>query len=176
MTRTPAIQLLFIAILGIALTACGLESESNLQAYVAQTKARQKVSIPALPKPVVFEIFTYEQASLRDPFVPSKVLDAAQRRGNDNGLRPDLDRQRDPLEEFKLGSLKMMGSLEKNGQRWALILAADGTLHRATKGSHMGQNNGQIVSISESQLELREILPDGLGSWVEKSTTLSTKE
>ena len=70
----------------------------------------------------------------------------------------------------------MMGSIEKEGVRWALILTADGTLHRTTVGRYMGQNNGQIMKISESQLELREIVPDGLGSWVEKFTTLSTQE
>lgn len=176
MTRAPTPRLLLITLLGATLSACGLESESNLQSYVVQTKARQKVSIPPLPKPETFEIFTYQQASLRDPFVPSEVIAAAQRRTDDGGLRPDLERKRDPLEEFKLGSLKMMGSLEKEGQRWALIRTADGTLHRTTKGHYIGQSNGQIVSIGESQIELREIVPDGLGSWIEKFTTLSTQE
>ena len=76
---------------GTALSACGLETETNLQAYVADTKARQKVSIPPLPKPETFEVFTYEQSDLRDPFVPSQVIEAAMRRDEGGGLRPDLD-------------------------------------------------------------------------------------
>jgi len=80
------------------------------------------------------------------------------------------------LEQYAVGSLKMMGSLEQNGRRWALIRASDGTLHRITAGRHLGKNNGEIVSITESQLELKEIVPDGLGGWIERMTTLAVGE
>ena len=69
-----------------------------------------------------------------------------------------------------------MGTLEKEGTRWALIRTADGTLHRTSKGHHVGDNNGEIIAISENQIQLREIVPDGLGGWVERFTTLSTDE
>jgi type IV pilus assembly protein PilP len=93
-----------------------------------------------------------------------------------NGLKPDMKRQRDVLEQYAIGSLKMMGSLEKNGNRWALIRASDGTLYRITSGRHIGKNNGKVVSITESQLELKEIVPDGLGGWIERMTTLAVSE
>lgn len=169
------IRSLLLATLAIALVGCGLEAGSDLQGYVVQVKARQKSNIPPLPEPKEFEIFTYDQASLHDPFIPSKVIEAAEQSA-DNGLRPDLERERDPLEKFKLGSLRMMGSLEKNGRHWALVGSPDGTLHRTTKGHYMGENNGEIITISETQIKLREIVADGLGGWVEKFTTLSTAQ
>lgn len=169
------IRLLLLTPLLIALVGCGLEAKSDLKSYVLQVKARQKPKIPPLPEPEEFEIFTYDKASLDDPFIPSQVIVAAEQRTG-NGLQPNLERERDLLEQFKLGSLRMMGSLERNGQRWALVRTAEGSLHRTSKGHYMGENNGEIIAISETQIELREIVADGLGSWVEKFTTLSTAQ
>lgn len=157
------------------LTACGDEPVEDLQSYVAGVKARQKIRIPPLPKPQEFEVFAYSDATLRDPFVPTAVIQAA-KNADDNGLRPNMSRDRDVLEQYALGSLKMMGSLEKNGQRWALIRAADGTLYRTIVGRHLGQNNGEIIGITESTLELREIVADGLGGWIERRSTLAVTE
>jgi len=157
----------------VGLTACGGEENIDLETYVSEVKARQKSRIPPLPKPQTFEVFTYNDAVLRDPFVPTVELVAAE---SDNGLKPDMDRERDVLEQYAVASLKMMGILEKNGRRWALVRASDGTLHRTSTGRHLGKNNGEIVSITENQLELKEIVPDGLGGWIERMTTLAVGE
>jgi len=155
------------------LTACGGEENVDLQTYVNEVKTRQKSNIPPLPKPQTFEVFTYNDTTLRNPFAATVEIQAAE---SNNGLKPDMARDRDVLEQYAVGSLKMMGSLEKNGRRWALIRASDGTLHRITAGRHLGKNNGEIVSITESELELKEIVPDGLGGWIERMTTLAISE
>lgn len=157
----------------VGLTACGGEENVDLQTYVNEIKARQKSRIPPLPKPQTFEVFTYNDTTLRNPFIATIEIQTAE---SNNGLKPDMSRDRDILEQYSIGSLKMMGSLEKNGRRWALIRASDGTLHRITAGRHLGKNNGEIVSITESQLELKEIVPDGLGGWIERMTTLAISE
>jgi type IV pilus assembly protein PilP len=169
--RIVAITLL--AFLSIGLSACGGDENVDLQTFVSEVKARQKGRIPPLPKPKVFEVFTYNDAVLRNPFVATIEIQAAP---TNDGLKPDMSRQRDVLEQYAIGSLKMMGSLEKNGNRWALIRASDGTLYRITAGRHIGKNNGKVVSITESQLELKEIVPDGLGGWIERITTLAVSE
>lgn len=157
----------------VGLTACGGEENVELKSYVNEVKARQKGHIPPLPKPIAFEVFTYDDSNLRNPFVPTVELQAAE---SNNGLKPNMNRERDVLEQYALGSLKMMGSLEKNNRRWALIRASDGTLYRITTGRHLGKNNGKVVSITETQLELKEIVPDGLGGWIERMTTLAVSE
>ncbi len=163
----------FALFLLVGLTACSGEENVDLQTYVSEVKARQKSRIPPLPKPQTFEVFTYNDAVLRDPFVPTAEILAIE---SDNGLKPDMARERDVLEQYTVSSLKMMGILEKNGRRWALLRASDGTLHRTKTGRHLGKNNGEIVSITESQLELKEIVPDGLGGWIERMTTLAIGE
>ena len=165
---------LFIVLITIGLVACGGAENADLRDYVSEIKSRDKGRIPPLPEPQTFEIYTYDEASLRDPFVSTQVIEAAN--NADSGLRPDHSRQKDVLEEYPLGSLKLMGSLEQSGKRWALLKAPDGTLHRTTKGRHMGHNNGEILKITENMLELKEIVPDGLGGWIERFSTLTTSE
>lgn len=166
---TVALALLLL----VGLTACSGEENVELQAYVNEIKAKQKGNIPPLPKPIVFEIFTYNDSTLRNPFVPTVELQAAE---SNNGLKPNMNRERDVLEQYALGSLKMMGTLERDNRRWALIRASDGTLYRITVGRHIGKNNGKVVSITETQLELKEIVPNGLGGWIERMTTLAASE
>ena len=164
----------FIALITIVLVACGGAENADLRDYVSEIKSRDKGRIPPLPEPQTFEIYAYDEASLRDPFISTQVIEAAN--NTDSGLRPDHSRQKDVLEEYPLGSLKMMGSLEQSGKRWALLKAPDGTLHRTTKGHHIGHNNGEILKITENMLELKEIVPDGLGGWIERHSTLTASE
>jgi len=170
----PLAQYIGIAILTVGLVACGDTPDADLRQFVADTKSKGKGRIPPLPEPQTFEIYTYDDESLRDPFIPAKIANAA--KDSNSKLRPDSNRVKEVLEEFALGSLKMMGSLEKSGKLWALLKAPDGTLHRATKGGHVGQNNGKIIKITESELELKEIVPDGLGGWIERFSTLTASE
>jgi type IV pilus assembly protein PilP len=169
----PVMQYIGIAVLTVGLVACSDTPDADLRKFISDTKAKGKSRIPPLPAPQKFEIYTYDDESLRDPFIPAKVVTAEV---DDNGIRPDADRVKEVLEEFALGSLKMMGSLEKSGKLWALLKAPDGTLHRTTKGRHVGQNNGRIIKITETELELKEIVPDGLGGWIERFSTLATSE
>lgn len=174
LTLQPNKGIIILALfLLVGLTACGGGENVELQTYVAEVKAKQKGHIPPLPKPKVFEVFTYDDSTLRNPFVPTVELQAAE---SNNGLKPNMSREREVLEQYALGSLKMMGSMEKNNRRWALIRASDGTLYRITTGRHLGKNNGKVISITETQLELKEIVPDGLGGWIERMTTLAVSE
>lgn len=158
----------------VALVGCAEKGTDDLKAYVQAVEQRQKGSIPPLPELREYETFTYDDSSLRDPFEPPEKADIKAR--PNTGLQPDLKRQREVLEQYSLGSLRMVGSIEKDGRRWALVIAPDGTLHRAAAGQHMGQDNGKIIRITESEVELKEIVPDGLGGWIERRTTLTVSE
>ena len=161
------------AFIVVGLSACGDESTTDLGKYVQEVKARQKSRIPPLPKPQEFRIFAYNDSTIRNPFEATVEVQALD---TNNGLKPDMARNREVLEQYALGSLKMMGSLEKNGKLWALVRASDGTLYRTTTGKHLGKNNGRISKITETQIELKEIVPDGLGGWIERTSTLAASE
>lgn len=63
-----------------------------------------------------------------------------------------MNRRREPLEEFPLDTLRMVGILERNQERWGLVQTRDGTVHRLKVGNYIGQNYGKIVAISEQEI------------------------
>jgi type IV pilus assembly protein PilP len=92
-------------------------------------------------------------------------------------VEPDLDRPKEVLENFGLTELQMVGTLTSTGGNlFALIEDADGGIHRVRTGNYMGSNYGRIIGISETRVELLEIVPNGQGGWVERPRSLSLEE
>ncbi|MGV2481579.1 UNVERIFIED_CONTAM: pilus assembly protein PilP, partial [Salmonella enterica subsp. enterica serovar Weltevreden] len=85
---------------------------------------------------------------------------------------PDLSRNKEPLEEFPIDALRMVGTIDTKGVTYALVKAPDGVVHRVTRNDHLGQNYGRIVGISESEVSLVELVPDGFGGWLERAATI----
>jgi len=157
----------------IALSACGGEQVGDLQNYVKQVKARQKPQVEPLPEPVIYESYAYVKERLRDPFTPKRKIVSDEGRKK---LKLQCRPPRDVLENFPLDTLKMVGILEQKGHRWALIRGKDGTLYRTKKGQCMGQDDGKIVNITESEITLEETVADGLGGLIKRKTVLSASE
>ncbi len=141
----------------------------ELEEYVAEVKARKSVAIEPIPQIKQFEAFVYLPADRRDPFVQLEPRNDRV----DSGLRPDMRRNREPLEEFPVDSLRMLGMVTAQDHRYALIKAPDGVVHRVALGDHLGQNFGEVVRITESEVGLKEIVPDGFGGWVERPAKLA---
>ena len=82
-------------------------------------------------------------------------------------LEPDAGRSREPLEDFPLDALKLVGTMSLDWQNWALINAPDGQIYRVVVGSYLGQNTGKIIEINEStgSLEIEERLQGASGRW-----------
>jgi len=160
----------------LLLGACSQQPHSDLVDYVQKIKARPGGKIEPLPEIKPYETFVYDDSNLRDPFVPfTETIQEAT--PVDNGLRPDSNRKREALEEFPLDSLKYVGTLEKKGQVWALIEAPDKTVYRVQVGNHMGTNYGEIIEITETEIKLKEIIPNGAtGGWVDRIATISLSE
>jgi type IV pilus assembly protein PilP len=146
---------------------------------VRATKSQQKSSIEPLPEFQPYESFAYQANDLRDPFTApsfSHAQPSAQTASSNNGIKPDFARPTEPLEEFPLDSLRMVGTLEQHENHWALINDTDGTIHRVQPGNFAGQNHGKITRITEYEVELTEIVPDGIGGWMERQASIAISE
>lgn len=155
-----------IAVGTAGFAACGNDT-SDLQGYIDRIKAREGGRVEPLPEVRPAPTFTYEAGERRSPFMP----DEQQTRVSDNPDAvdgPDPDRPREFLEQFSLDTLRMVGTLNIDGTRYGLVQTSDGLVNRVTVGNHMGQNYGRITNISESEIELVEIVPDGLGGFIER--------
>ena len=170
---------LCIASLSGMLVSCASDPTSDLEEYVRVTKSQQKSSIEPLPEFKPYESFAYQASDLRDPFTPptfSHAQPSSRMASTNNGIKPDFERPAEPLEEFPLDSLRMVGTLEQHENHWALINDTDGTIHRVQPGNYAGQNHGKIIRITEYEVELTEIVPDGIGGWMERQASIAISE
>lgn len=163
--------LLFAA---VVLSACG-GGNADLSQYIDEVKSRPGRRIDPLPPVRPAPTFVYEAGSRRSPFVPETPQNLAA--ANPNAIDgPDLNRPREFLEQFPLDSLRMVGSLEINQTKAGLVQATDGLVHRVLIGNHLGQNYGRVTSISESEIEIAEIIPDGLGGFIQRPASIGLSD
>ncbi|MGB5256136.1 MAG: pilus assembly protein PilP [Woeseiaceae bacterium] len=163
-------NVLLVALSTVLLSACAGDMD-DLDQYINEIKARPGGRIEPLPEITPYEIFTYvaDAQGLRSPFVP----DTPQASGSTGGTRPDLDRSREYLESFPLDSLGMVGTLYIGETMYGLVRTSDGLIHRVVPGNYLGQNDGRITEISESEIALVEIISDGIGGYIERDAAVS---
>ncbi|HXF08641.1 MAG TPA: pilus assembly protein PilP [Candidatus Acidoferrales bacterium] len=160
-------------VLLMLLTGCSADT-SDLDAYFAEVKARKTTDIEAVPQMRPYERFVYLPDGRRSPFDNPET--EVPRQLPNNGLSPDLRRARQPLEEFPIDALRMLGMLSYGEKRWALVRTADGVIHRVAVGQYLGRNNGRVIAISEREIRLKEIVPDGLGGWMQRDAAIALSE
>lgn len=157
---------------GMVLGACG-GGMDDLDQYINEIKARPGGRIEPLPEITPYEVFSYQAdiEGIRSPFVPDSPQVAAG--PADGGTRPDPDRSREFLEGFPLDTLRMVGTLDLGGTNFGLVQTSDGLIHRVIPGNYMGQNDGRIVAIRDSEIELVEIISDGIGGYLERDAAVA---
>jgi type IV pilus assembly protein PilP len=162
------------AIAGTALLgACGGEEQSELRQELAAMTKDLRGRVDPLPQVKTFEPVPYKGESMVDPFVPGRIVvtQASAGGGSGGGVQPDVNRPKEPLESFPMESILMVGTLSQNREMYALVKAGT-NLFRVKKGNYMGQNFGVVTGIDEGQINVKEVVQDSGGDWVERSTSL----
>lgn len=175
--KASIIRILLPAILaaGLGLTGCSSDMD-DLDQYINDVKARPGGRIEPLPEITPYEVFAYiaDTEGFRSPFVPDVPQAASS--GPGGGARPDLNRSREFLEQFPLDTLQMVGTLEMGDATYGLVQTQDGLIHRVVPGNYMGQNDGRIVAITQSEIEVVEIISDGIGGYLEREAAVSLSD
>ena len=170
-------RVLTLALMGlvcsVTLAACGSAKLAELEAYRDRIKARPAGAIEPLPAFRPPTTFLYEPQDRRDPFVMDRESEEVAVRRQPSGLAPDPSRRKEELEQYPLDALRMVGTLRQDDAMWALLKTKDGRLHRVGVGNYLGKNNGQITLISEDEVQLTEIVPDGAGDWRERQSSIA---
>ena len=159
-----------VAMFGIA--ACS--DSDDLDQYINEIKARPGGRIEPLPEITPYEVFTYQAdvQGFRSPFMP----DIPQAAGPGTGVRPVDDRPREFLEAYSLDTLRMVGTLELGANDYGLVQTPDGLIHRVVPGNYLGQNDGRITDITDSKIEIVEIISDGIGGYIERDAAISLND
>ena len=157
---------------GFVLTGCleGQQGYRDLDAYMAEVKARPVGNIEPLPQFRPYEAFTYQASAMRSPFKqPVKVaLNSDQLNSN---IKPDANRVKQYLEKFEMDSFRLVGSISNDEGFWGLVRGSDG-VHRVKVGDYIGRNHGRITYIDDQELRVTEIVPAGPKYWIERPRVL----
>ena len=168
-------RLLLPALL-VVMSGCTGNME-DLTAYTDQIRARPAGKIEPIPEFIPYLNFEYTASEERDPF---REVSFRQQRlvaaSTSNGVQPDTDRPKELLEDYPLDTLRMKGTLLVSGELWGLVRAPDSTIHRVKEGQHIGQNFGKIALVTDEKIDLNEIVPDGLGGYIERSASIALSE
>lgn len=157
------------------LAGCAGDGMDDLRDFVKNAHADRKPKIEPLPEVKPYEAYAYAAADLPNPFSTGNLRPQTAH-GKASGPRPDMNRRKEPLEDFPLDGLKMVGTLSRGKQSWAVIQAPDGTVHRVQRGNFMGHNFGRITRISDDRVDLVELHQGPLGDWQEREAVLSIQE
>lgn len=166
-----------LVLLSAGLHACGGDDVSEIEEWMKQARESAPVDQTQIPPPKAFRPFRYTGDTAVDPFDPAKVDVALARLNNTvkNGLQPDLNRRREPLEQYPIDGIRYMGRMQMGTTNVALI-QVDKTLFQARVGNYIGQNFGVITRIAEGEVSVKELVQDAGGDWVERDTTLPLQE
>jgi type IV pilus assembly protein PilP len=168
--KTPVTRIV-LAVLGLGVLSGCSNDIDEMRVKIDEMKSRPSRGIEPLPEVKPYETFAYAAAAQRSPFeagVPASVAN--------NGIRPDSNRPREFLEQFSLDTLRMVGTLKLQGRIFGLVQTRDGLVHRVLPGNRMGQNDGRITAIEDGKISLIEIVPDGMGGFIERPAALALSE
>ncbi|NPU92315.1 MAG: pilus assembly protein PilP [Gammaproteobacteria bacterium] len=169
----------FLVLCSILLVGgCGGDGQfEDLQGRMSEIKNRPKGRIEPPPEFKVYKAFSYSAAALRSPFERPLDVELASLPQQRSNVKPDLNRPKEVLEQFGIDSLVMVGTLANpGGPLFALVRDPDQGLHRIKPGNYMGRNFGKITSVTQSKIDVLEIVSDGQDGWVERPRTLVLRE
>lgn len=143
----------------------------DLLAFVSDVRSRPSPPIEPIPQIKPYTPYTYVAGERRAPF--TRVIQKPQTQPTaTSDLHPNLKRPLDPLEHFPLDALQMVGTLSVGGVRYALIHAPDDVVYRAQVGEHAGHDYGEITHITPTAVQLTEIVPDGMGGYMNRPASI----
>lgn len=172
---------LFLTVpISVTLSSCGMSGDDELRQWMTELRATTKPYVVPLTEPKKFLPQSYLAIGAMEPFNSLKLTQALRREStqlasNAALIAPEMARRKEQLEAIPLDAMNMVGSLDKKGVPTAL-LKVNGLLYQVRVGNHIGQNYGKITRISENSIQLREIVQDATGDWVERPVVVELQE
>jgi type IV pilus assembly protein PilP len=158
--------------------SCSGEEHGDLKQELASLTKDLRGRVDPLPQVRPYEPVPYTAEGQIDPFRPERI-EVAAARGAASASTALIEEQKkrppEPLEAFPLESIQMLGTITQNKETFALVKAGP-NLYRVRKGNYMGQNFGVITAIDEAQINLKELVQDSAGDWVERTSSLQLVE
>jgi type IV pilus assembly protein PilP len=166
-------RLIAAAVLPLLLAACSDSDVKEVKDWMEQVRREAKPQVKPIDEPKTFIPFAYTARDAVDPYSPNKLLAELARAAakSNNPFKPDMDRRKELLENYPLDNFTMVGVMQKAGINYAL-LQQDRAVHQVRVGQHIGQNFGLVTSVTEDTINIKEVVQDAAGEWVERQSKL----
>ena len=102
-------------LVAVLMAGCSGNDMSDLDAFMAEKRARPGGVIEPIPTFTAYEAFAYAATAQRAPFDRPVEVRQVKRLNARSAIKPDLERPKEFLEQFTLDSLQMVGRLERGG-------------------------------------------------------------
>lgn len=167
-----------VVVLGLA--GCADPGDEELHNWMAEQRNSMRPKTEVVSEPKAFKPQAYSDVGALDPFSIRKLTsgfknDAVNPVTNSALIAPELNRRKEPLENFPLDVMGFVGSL-KRADKQAALLRVDKLIYQVNVGAYIGQNYGKITKITEAELTVREIVQDAAGEWIERQAVLQLQE
>lgn len=159
------------------LAGCGDGDVQEVRAWMQQVERETVPAVKPLPEPKDFVPYAYDPGEATEPFSDAKLLGEMARVGarSTNPLQPDETRPREVLENYPLDTMRMVGTLHKGGVSYALV-QIDASIFQVKAGQRIGQNHGLVTRVGDAAIDIREVVEDPTGDWVERMATIELAE
>ncbi len=174
------IKLFGACVAATVLVSCSSNTD-DLNSWVNQIKAQPPGRIQPMPEVKEYQPHDYSSAHLKSPFSELELELETQLQqlhaGCDESVQPDTSRRKEDLERFSLDSMEMVGKIDNRNNLWGLIRMtagpAEGNVYHVVEGNYLGINHGQIVKITEEQIEVSTLVPDSKGCWERRTVYMA---
>ena len=118
----------------------------------------------------------YLYSEERSPFLPPDEVVQGGVSRSEGALAPDQQRTREPLEQFSLQELRLVGTMRMAGRQVAMIASPDGNVTSVKEGNYMGKDYGRIAQISAQEIRVTERVFTQREGWQERQVSLAINE
>jgi type IV pilus assembly protein PilP len=162
-----------LAAVALLLAGCGDSEVKEVRDWMDQVKRDTRPSVKPLSEPKDFLPYAYGAKETVDPFSQTKLLNqlAKAAEASQDPNKPDLQRTRELLESYPLDTMRMVGTMQKGGVNYAL-LQIDRSVFQVRSGQRIGQNFGIVTRVGDDAINIREVVQDAAGEWVERMAKL----
>jgi type IV pilus assembly protein PilP len=162
-----------LAAVALLLAGCGDSEVKEVRDWMDQVKRDTRPSVKPLSEPKDFLPYAYGAKETVDPFSQNKLLNqlAKAAEASHDPNKPDLQRTRELLESYPLDTMRMVGTMQKGGVNYAL-LQIDRSVYQVRSGQRIGQNFGIVTRVGDDAINIREVVQDAAGEWVERMAKL----
>jgi type IV pilus assembly protein PilP len=165
-----------IAICGV-LAACAGGDHEDLKQWMVENTKDMRGNVPKLPEVKPYEPVPYGMDGVLDPFKTNKIEPESrykQLAGKGGAFQPDYEAREirnSMLEKYPLESLKMIGYMNVNKRPMAVIQVED-KVKQVKVGDYMGLDFGMVTQVSDTEVQVRELIQDSAGDWSERKSSL----